>query len=87
MNSVPEFYEVKFKQTSKGIWYCDGFTASMENPEDAIRTADIAMSRIETVLKAHNVESQPVDVEHWKKESNRYQKGIPAKKPVMKEEK
>lgn len=59
MNGVPEFYEVKMKQTSKGIWYCDGFTASMENAEDAIRTADIAMTRIETVLKAHNVEEQP----------------------------
>ena len=63
MNGVPEFYEVKMKQTSKGIWYCDGFVASMENPEDAIRVADIAMTRIETVLKAHNVAEPPVKEE------------------------
>lgn len=63
MNGVPEFYEVKMKQTSKGIWYCDGFTASMENPEDAVRVADIAMTRIETVLKAHNVVEPPVKKE------------------------
>lgn len=66
MNGVPEFYEVKMKQTSKGIWYCDGFTASMENAEDAIRTADIAMTRIETVLKAHNVVEPSGKEDEWK---------------------
>lgn len=63
MNGVPEFYEVKMKQTSKGIWYCDGFTASTEHMEDSISIADEAMTQIESVLKAHNVEEQPVKKE------------------------
>lgn len=87
MNGVPEYYEVKMKQTSKGIWYCDGFTASMEDPEDAIRVADIAMSRIETVLKAHNITEGPVEENLWKKAGDKIMAEKRAKQPVKKEEK
>lgn len=54
MNGVPEFYEVKMKQTSKGIWYCDGITASTESMEDSVAQADEAMTKIEAVLETHN---------------------------------
>lgn len=87
MNGVPEFYEVKMKQTSKGIWYCDGFTASTESPNDTIRVAEIAMTRIERILKAHNVLEQPQDVDKWKKASEDYKKGAEAGLIRKKEEK
>lgn len=58
MNAVPEYYEVKMKQTSKGIWYCDGFTASTENMTDSIMTANKAIYEIETILKEHNKETE-----------------------------
>lgn len=63
MNGVPEYYEVKMKQTSKGIWYCDGIVASMEDMSDAIAVADGAMAKIEGVLRRHNVVEPPVKKE------------------------
>jgi len=58
MNGVPEYYEVKMKQTSKGIWYCDGFTASTREPEDSITQADLAMRHITKMLEKHNKEAK-----------------------------
>lgn len=57
MNGVPEYYELKMKQTSKGIWYCDGFTAVDKIASRAIELADIAMTGIEKVLEKHNKEA------------------------------
>ena len=59
MNGVPEYYEVKMKQTSKGIWYCDGFTAVAEAWQDACVIADDAMAKIEKILELHNKEAIP----------------------------
>jgi len=56
MNGVPELYELKMKQTSKGTWYCDGFTASTEEMEDTVAQAEEAMTKIEAILKTHNLE-------------------------------
>ena len=57
MNGVPEYYEVKMKQTSKGIWYCDGFTSAHKVMEAAIEAADYAMTDIEKILLRHNKEA------------------------------
>jgi len=59
MNGVPEYYEVKMKQTSKGIWYCDGFTSVNEDPNKAVENADHVMVLIEDILKEHNKEAIP----------------------------
>lgn len=58
MNGVPEYYEVKMKQTSKGIWYCDGFTASTKLMETTMSMAHLAMTEIEGILKKHNKEAE-----------------------------
>lgn len=57
MNGVPEYYVLNLKQTSKGIWYCDGFTAHDEIIKDMIILADDAMTRIEEILEKHNKEA------------------------------
>jgi len=59
MNGVPEYYEVKMKQTSKGMWYCDGFTASTRDVNTTIRVADEAMTEIGKILNDHNKEAIP----------------------------
>lgn len=58
MNGVPEYYGAEFKQTSKGIWYCDGLKVFTKNMEDSISVADEAMTQIESVLEAHNKEAE-----------------------------
>lgn len=58
MNGVPEYYEVKMKQSSKGIWYCDGFTASTETLENTLEYADIAMKTITKILEKRNKEAE-----------------------------
>ena len=57
MNGVPEYYELKMKQTSKGIWYCDGFTAVKNDLDEAVDAADEAMHKIEEILEKHNKEA------------------------------
>ena len=60
MNGVTERYEIKLKQTSKGIWYCDGLTLSHEQARSLIAEADGVMEMIEGVLKDHNqAEDEP----------------------------
>lgn len=58
MNGVPEYYEVKMKQTSKGIWYCDGFTASNKHFNDMLKYTDDAMTHVEEILEKHNKEAE-----------------------------
>lgn len=58
MNGVPEFYEVKMKQTSKGIWYCDGIVASTEHMIDTVAQVDLTIDKIEKMLKKHNEEAE-----------------------------
>ena len=57
MNGVPEYYELKLKQTSKGIWYCDGVTFVNEAIIEAVILADTALYRIEDLLATHNKEA------------------------------
>ncbi len=58
MNGVPEYYEVKMKQASKGIWYCDGVTFVNEDINEAISLADQALTSIEVMLRNHNKEAE-----------------------------
>ncbi len=58
MNGVPEYYEVKMKQTSKGIWYCDGFVAYDEQKTIVCDKADLMMGMIEAILDKHNKEAE-----------------------------
>ena len=57
MNGVPEYYELKMKQTSKGIWYCDGFTQHNETIDGLAEETDKALTWIERVLQEHNKEA------------------------------
>jgi hypothetical protein len=59
MNGVPEYYELKLKQTSKGIWYCDGFTQQNKTIEGLAEETDTALTWIENVLHEHNKEEKP----------------------------
>jgi len=58
MNGVPEYFELKLKQTSKGVWYCDGFTTFHEAMLDAVALADDAMTAVERIVKKHNKEAE-----------------------------
>lgn len=58
MNGVKELYGVKLKQTSKGIWYCDGLTVEVEHPDLLPTQADELMTAIEIALKDHNKETE-----------------------------
>jgi len=50
MNGVKEENHIKFKQTTKGIWYCDGLTIYNENIATAITEAETAMEHVVKVL-------------------------------------
>ena len=54
MNGVPDYYELKMKQTSKGVWYCDELRISGEKWNDVLKAADPIMTDIEKVLEDHN---------------------------------
>ena len=56
MNGVPDTVEVKVKQTSKGVWYCDGFSVCREKFLDVASELDAGMTGIEEILKKHNAE-------------------------------
>lgn len=58
MNGVPEYYELKMKQTSKGIWYCDGYVAFDNDLKRAVSKADWGMTQIEEILEKHNKEAK-----------------------------
>jgi hypothetical protein len=61
MNGVKEEYSIKVKQTSKGIWYCDGLQVIAEKSEDLAMDMETLMTEVENVLTKHN-EPEPVDV-------------------------
>ena len=60
MNGVREEYSIKVKQTSKGIWYCDGLQVISETETGLADELCLIMSQVECVLKDHN-EDEPVD--------------------------
>lgn len=54
MNGVKELYGVKLKQTSKGIWYCDGLTVEHHNDQILLVEIDEIMGNVEEILARHN---------------------------------
>jgi len=58
MNGVPDYYALNMKQTSKGIWYCDGFTVFDETQNVCVTKADDLMTKVEEILKTHNKETE-----------------------------
>ena len=50
MNGVKEENHIKFKQTTKGIWYCDGLTIYNEDITNAIDESSRAMEHVVKVL-------------------------------------
>ena len=60
MNGVKEEYSIKVKQTSKGIWYCDGLQVITEKESQLATTLNRLMTQIEGTLETHNY-VEPVD--------------------------
>ena len=60
MNGVKEEYSIKVKQTSKGIWYCDGLQVISESTLGLATELNHIMTQVEGVLYEHN-EPEPVD--------------------------
>lgn len=58
MNGVPDSVDVKLKQTSKGVWYCDGFSVCREKFLDVVSELDAGMTEIEKILEKHNKEAE-----------------------------
>lgn len=56
MNGVKEEDSIKFKQTSKGNWYCDGATVYFTNVAEGVQIIDMLMTEIENILRKHNDE-------------------------------
>ena len=54
MNGVREEYSIKMKQTSKGMWYCDGLQAITEMESQLASCLDRLMIQVEGVLYKHN---------------------------------
>ena len=50
MNGVKEENHIKFKQTTKGIWYCDGLVVYNEDITKAIDESSRAMDDVVKVL-------------------------------------
>jgi len=59
MNGVKTEDQVKYSQTSKGVWYCDGVTIYDEDLEKAVDRSDKILDKIEKVLQKHNGEVAP----------------------------
>ena len=67
MNGVREEYSIKVKQTSKGIWYCDGLQVISEKTSGLASELSLIMLQVEGVLKEHNfVDEKVVDMD-WSK--------------------
>jgi len=54
MNGVKEEYSIKVKQTSKGVWYCDGLQVISETTKGLATELDSLMLSIESTLNQHN---------------------------------
>ena len=50
INGVKEENHIKFKQTTKGIWYCDGLVVYNEDITKAIDESSSAMEHVVKVL-------------------------------------
>ena len=87
MNGVLERYEVKLKQTSKGIWYCDGLTVANADEDAMLEIADHVMTHTEVILAEHNIEEAGPTKNKWAKAAIELQKGINANESLKKEEK
>ncbi len=74
MNGVLERYELKLKQTSKGIWYCDGLTVTNANEITMLLTADQLMTRVEIILADHNIEEAEPTKNKWEKAAEKLSK-------------
>ena len=62
MNGVKEEYSIKVKQTSKGVWYCDGLQVISERTTGLANELTLIMTQVEGVLKEHNF-VEPVETE------------------------
>ncbi len=60
MNGVKEEYSIKVKQTSKGVWYCDGLQVISESTTGLATELNHIMTQVEGVLYEHN-EQEPID--------------------------
>ena len=54
MNGVKEEYSIKVKQTSKGVWYCDGLQVISERTIGLANELNHFMTQVEGVLHEHN---------------------------------
>ena len=54
MNGVKEEYSIKVKQTSKGVWYCDGLQVISERTTGLANELTLVMTQVEGVLHDHN---------------------------------
>ena len=54
MNGVKEEYSIKVKQTSKGVWYCDGLQVISETTTGLANELHLLMTQVEGVLHEHN---------------------------------
>ena len=61
MNGVKEEYSIKVKQTSKGVWYCDGLQVISERTTGLANELNQVMIQVEGVLHERN-EHSSVDV-------------------------
>jgi len=61
MNGVKEEFSIKMKQTSKGIWYCDGLQITSENVAELVGELDRVMIQAEGVLYKHNFIEKPTE--------------------------
>ena len=87
MNGVRVDYEATVKQTSKGVWYCDGVRCADSSIEGLGSKLHLVMQELEQVLLKHNPEEQHIHENKWKKAAENYKKGINAEQPPAKEEK
>ena len=58
MNGVEHDVEIKVKQTSKGVWHCDGITIGAKTFAVCCSELDDTMNKIEEVLTKHNTEAE-----------------------------
>lgn len=59
MNGVRVDYEATVKQTSKGVWYCDGVRVGDSSIEGLGSKLHLVMQEIEQILFRHNPDEQP----------------------------
>jgi len=63
MNGVRIEYEATLKQTSKGVWYCDGIRTGDDKIEGLGAKLHLLMQEMEQILYRHNYPEQPPEKE------------------------